>query len=157
MKSLQVFLILALVSAMSSFAQAHSEAAQDFIRAANEIPQTLIGMGYKKIGLLDLNKLVANLSQVELREEAWVETAKPNGQKRIFARWERTSQGARVILNTSTWSSAHPDFKGSLAVHEVLGASGFNDEDYNLSTSLWLLRENGLKKNIKEQRSELHP
>lgn len=154
MKNFRVSFLLGLIFLMSSWAQAKSQASMEFIRAVNEIPQALIENGYGKIGRLDLKKIVANLNKIELREEAWVETEQPQGQKRIFARWERTEQGPRVILNTSTWSSAHPKFRGSLAIHEVLGAGGFNDEDYNLSTSLWLLKENSQQKVLK--RSEVN-
>lgn len=141
MKTLSyMFIILGLFLSFSAAAQNSSlGAAAEFKVAARQIPEALLKAGYKRIGRMNLHNLLQNIQVLKVKDAKWVETKVGTDQKRVFARWERTAQGPKVTLNSSMWGKAFPRHHSPLALHEVLGAYGFNDDDYQLSTSLWLL------------------
>lgn len=126
-------------------AQANYSADQDFKKLAIEIPSHLINSGYKRIGELDLDQLNIEIQTMNIEVLDWVETKVDESNLRIFARWQRDQNGIVIRLNEKVWNKSPQKFKSTLALHEALGGAGYDDSNYNLSTSLWLLREVGMR------------
>jgi hypothetical protein len=137
MKTAFLTFMSALMIGLSGSAQTVTD---NFKFYAHQIPQNLIAQGYSRIGALDFRQILQQMDQIHIESYPWVQTPEQDGAIRIFARWERRSDGTFIMVNEATWNRAGDDnSKTALAMHEVLGALGYNDENYNISTSLWLL------------------
>jgi hypothetical protein len=115
----------------------------DFRRSAQAVPQRLIQLGYTQIGGVDLHKTLQEASTIQVNSTGFFQRAEPVIEgfetARSGAQWQRSATGARIDVNRGHWTKSTSDEKSVIGLHEILGVSGFNDRNYQLSTPLWLL------------------
>lgn len=127
----------------------------DFETAARAIPQQLIRKGYSQFGDLNLQNFIQTMDQVQIFTAPEVETPEDNNTVRIFAHWQRNANGTTITLSERAWpAAAQTPWKNALALHEMLGALGYEDQNYNLSTSLWFLAQDKIDQIL--NKNEMH-
>jgi hypothetical protein len=113
---------------------------KEFIAAGLEVPNTLIEMGYTEFGDLDLREFTKRMRKVQIKEGSWSKLGDSNNDGRISARWEIHPDRITITVNKDLWNR-RKEQRPLLALHEYLGALGFQDKEYWLSTELWFLTQ----------------
>lgn len=139
----------------SRFGQRASSAErQDYVQQAQSLPKKLLSNGYQDILGVDLRKLLNDIESLK-----WYVTNSPIGYGHgldlrtcgVFDAKELS-----VLVMTSCLSMSLPEFKSILFLHESLGALGYQlDENYVLSTSMWMLANNNQRNFKFDERSFL--
>ncbi len=115
-------------------------------QAAQSIPKELERQGYSDVGQLNLHRLLlsmnhAHVSQVEGLTRPQVIIAGETFS-RSSAQWQVNQQGkTRILVNQSLWAKTDPTARPVIGLHENLGALGFHDENYQLSSAMWALSQ----------------
>ena len=118
---------------------------EDFRRSAQSIPQRLIRLGYDQLGHLDLRRTLQRSTAIQVESTGNFHRPEPVLQNfataRSGARWDTSTAIAKISVNRNQWATSSADENSVVGLHEVLGVEGFNDRNYQLSTSLWLLSQ----------------
>lgn len=128
-------IMLLLAIAASSTAMA-SEQARGFAAGSATIIKDLRAQGLERVGKLELSKL-----QKEIESTRWKTSSvffAGSGEDRVTAinlPRERT-----VIVNEPSLNLISDEISEQVALHETLGANGYEDENYEKTLSLDLLR-----------------
>jgi hypothetical protein len=137
-----VFLsFLALSLTAFSSPQSRARVAADFYSAGQVIPEKLISLGHSEFGRLNLKTFIHQMKTVRLSVQATTEFDQADGSQRVSAHWHRDASGSSITVSQKMWFYTISEVKPSMALHEYLGALGYDDQNYNLSTSLLLLAE----------------
>ena len=118
-----------------------TDSVAQFRIAAVSIPTTLMNAGYDSFGRLKLADLIDQARTVPVtpvNELHRVQMAGDNEMDRSSAQWSR-SNGDSIKLNQKMWVTTSAEAQKVLALHENLGAAGYNDDDYLMSTGMWVL------------------
>jgi hypothetical protein len=114
------------------------KADHEFAPLAQVIPDKLIALGYERIGELDLKRLKKDLKKV-----SWYRIGggflSGSGGTRMTGLY--SSKNHEAFINTLNWDWVRSDLQALTVLHEGLGASGYIDEDYQISLALWFLSE----------------
>ena len=117
------------------------DAITQFREASVSIPNALMSAGYNSFGSMQLADLVQKSQTVPINPINSLHRAQIVGDQemeRSSAQWSREN-GSAIQLNQVMWKSTPPEQKKVLALHENLGAAGYDDKDYLMSTGMWLL------------------
>lgn len=112
---------------------------------AKKIPATLTDMGYRKFGRLDLQKVRTDMNKV------FIESGMRSFGRddwRSTARWKIQGQMRSIAVDCKQWQK-YPEQKAIVSLHEHLGVLGYYDEDYWLSTGMWVLTQKKAHKYLK--------
>jgi hypothetical protein len=121
--------------------QDRAHVAADFYSAGQVIPEKLISLGHGKLGRLNLKNFLIQMKAVRLSVQATTEFDQADGSQRASAHWHRDASESSITVSQKMWLYTISKVKPSMALHEYLGALGYDDQNYNLSTSLLLLSE----------------
>ncbi|RZA05034.1 MAG: hypothetical protein EOP11_13760, partial [Proteobacteria bacterium] len=130
-------LFLSFFLLVPGFAAADAEL-DGFRDAGREIPTALIQAGHSQFGALDLSSFLEEISRTPLRWASAKEIGTRNKSGRISARWEIKGGVSSILVNRETWRR-FPEEQAIFALHEYLGITGYNDNNYWLSTTMWFL------------------
>lgn len=138
---LKVLLILAILSFKVVASPAPDPVVPSFQQAGKQIPEALIEKGYVEFGAINLQDLVKSMSTI--KAVSIPRFARPNpsdGYKtaRSSAEWFRDPAGNYINISETEWPKIETSVQPMLALHEYLGAIGFNDENYLISSAMWL-------------------
>ncbi len=116
---------------------AEGSLAQSFRRSAVNILNTAKLSGVMSLGdgkkAVSIDHLLAQISEVKFVELS--EFKKPAGATRFSAFFDASTK--TVYLNAE--EKLHEDYAGALALHEVLGALGYADLDYQVSLGIYMV------------------
>jgi hypothetical protein len=133
-----IFVVIGLFGSMT-FAQQNSTV-QDFRLAAYAIPKALHDKGYRKLGDINLVDFTKKMESVKVGTVKDLVVPVQGGDVRSSAQWQRVpGQQPKILINQKMWTPTPESYKPLISLHENLGALGFNDKDYNLSSAMWLL------------------
>lgn len=132
------FLLFVLLFSHTPASLAAGSFAEGFLAKGSEVPAALSALGYKQFGALDLNRFLSEISRIRPSLSNNVEAL--NGNGRLSAHWQNQG-GAVSILVNPVWWNKFPDQQSVLALHEYLGTSGFIDDQYWISVSMWFLSQ----------------
>jgi hypothetical protein len=114
------------------------KADREFAPLAQAIPDKLLALGYERIGGLELRRLKKDLEKV-----TWYRIdggfLSGSGGTRMTGLYSSKEHEANI--NTLNWGWVRRERQALMALHEGLGASGYLDEDYQISLALWFLSE----------------
>lgn len=137
-----VIIATLLLMSVSSHADSSSQIADEFKELASERVTKAMENGWTSVGSLPLETLsreiqkptvIVNPEGVEVRIEG-----------RETATWDKRDGAVRV--NRRSWSSKDRDTKKGISLHELLGASGIDDRDYQYSLRIdFMERERAAK------------
>lgn len=127
---------------------------QDFRNAGAQIPKQLLDNGIEELGRLDLKALVEFIETASLVPRPWVSFPDGNDHERISAIWHRDTTPPYIEFNLAAWDATKKEVKPLIALHEFLQLLDFNDQDYQLSLSLWFLLETQKKQLLSPDQSE---
>jgi hypothetical protein len=145
MSFLRVFIPVFVVLLLPYYALANFDESivNEFREDAAKVPQTLIDRGYKNFGKLDLDAFLAEIkdpSKVQITTRGWFSRPENIGSHQLTrssAQWSHKAGTVRKIeLNQDLWPNTPEDVRPVLALHEFLGAFGYQDHDYFLSAAL---------------------
>jgi hypothetical protein len=144
MKLLWALLLLTATNTGTAFAASIPDT---FRAAALSIPAALLRQGHSQIENLDLRELQHQIRAIEVRVLGRWEVEDQNRNGRATARWENTGGRRTIYLSKTFWSQAKAS-QASLALHEYLGALGYPDQDYGLSSRLWFLAQDSSQRDL---------
>ena len=102
------------------------------------VPRALRNRGMSQLGAIHLDQLIEELTKVE-----WsvfnLGFISASGGKRTTAMYLVKSK--QVFVTELAWQWVLPQFQPLMALHEGLGASGYDDENYQISTTLFYLAQ----------------
>ncbi len=110
----------------------------EFRNAASQIPNALLQSGYTNFGRLNLAQLNQRIASVKVVVVSTQDIRDSNGGDRSSAHWTNLPSAQQIAVSLAWWKYFDAQHT-VLALHEVLGEFGFQDGEYWISTSLWLL------------------
>jgi hypothetical protein len=140
--SLRVLLLAIAFLASSVSAQTVRGTPNEIFRPISKhIVQQLVDLGIKKVGMMDVEKLLADLETVEWRTFSLGFFAGSGGKRQtsIYLVEQRMVAVSTYALDNLV---GQPIPLWEWALHEALGALGYPDENYELTTSLHFLVKN---------------
>jgi hypothetical protein len=140
-------LIVIAFAALTSQAAHAATVADSFRSAALSIPAALLRQGQSRFENLDLRELQHQIRMIEVRVVGRWEVEDRNGNGRATARWENSNGRRTIFLSKAFWDQSKAS-QPSLALHEYLGALGYPDQDYGLSSRLWLLSQDSAQRDL---------
>lgn len=140
MKALLMLVILSALHLTSAFAESKSPNGH-FRPLSKKHVEMAMELGYEKIGKLKLNKLLGELETVEWRTFD-LGFLSGSGGKRTTSIY--MVKDTMVVINLHALQNlvGQPVPLYSWALHEALGALGYDDENYELSSSISFLANN---------------
>jgi hypothetical protein len=123
--------------------QASEPSADDkaFQALATEATRSLQVNGVNRIGNLDLQKFTKQVSKVHaviFNSDAAILMGSGSASRSTAVNLIKNNL---VILQSADWQQTPPKVKPVLALHESFGATGYDDENYQVSTELWSLSQ----------------
>lgn len=142
-------LILLATSAQGASPQAIGE---DFRAYAQDLPSRALSTGYRSFGHLDLSNFLGELQSLNVRVGKSVAHKQRMGGfnvERDGAQWDRNARS--ITVNGTRWPKTRASAKPMLAFHEALGATGYSDDNFGCSASIWALTDNRVRSTLSRE------
>jgi hypothetical protein len=130
-------LILLVLLSASAFAREDS-VVTSFRSAALKIPRKL-EQKYSHLGRIKISTLIGKIETLSMTSVDKVKFPSAGGNVRSSAYWVREKTGPKMFISRDFWPLTPKSVAPFIALHEVLGALGYADTDYNISAAMWLL------------------
>lgn len=143
MKSLWAIILAFVITTSSAFAATGTP--NELFRPISTVHvQKVIDKGYTKIKQLDLKKLLSELEEVEWRTFAYGFLSGSGGKRFTSVYFVEDKM---VVINMMSLQNlvGKPVPLYSWALHEAMGALGYNDENYELSSSISFIANSDLE------------
>lgn len=104
----------------------------------------LVAKGYSSFGPLKLEPFLRSMKSIDVKSGGWISRPQSSVGGETFSRssaeWKLDAVGnAHILLNRALWEKTEPDLRNVIGMHEYLGAEGFYDRNYEVSSALWAL------------------
>lgn len=161
MRKILLSLLLIALPVLASAKSNPTAVIRDFKAQARVLPMRLLRMGHSQFGNLDLNDLLQQMGSVEVRiaSEDFVGRRNTDPGTTVVrggaAHWDR-STGRPIIYITPDWSLKNlGGLKPTMALHEYLGALGYQDTNFTVSNNLEFISKGGLETLDESQRENV--
>lgn len=132
-------LALVCLAACLTLPRAATASPSEFASQAASIPSSLRAQGYETLGSLSLSQFLSRARAVRVQIAADLAYGSSGSTAfRNSAHWRRGPQ-PEIVVNGRRWQQTSARYKPVLALHEHLGALGFEDNNFSCSSALWAL------------------